>query len=261
MQKIVLPDPLREPFSLLANAVLTAFPDGVVALGGGSLLQAVWSHRTSTDLDLFIAPANLASAFDSSRGYLYPSLLGALTTAGIVLSRTNRTTGRERVFLSGECQDGTPWSLAEFHFMDPHRPMIDTVEGTGIRAASVTEIMMGKIVGRAHARTDAVKAPIPIRDCYDICVCAAREPQILQRILEVLEEGALQRIAENFRNMPRDLHSRDTKPVIDPRWLVPLDNIAPAIGEALASKNLRRIPVATPMQSRRPMPSWPGTSP
>ena len=261
MADLVLPDPLRAPFRKLANAILSAFPEGVVAMGGGSLLQALWRHRQSTDLDLFVAPANLSSAFDASRAYLYPTLLGALTAADIEVYDDYRLMQRTTVFLQGRCENDTPWSLADMHFMNPDHPMIDSVEGTGIRAASVTEIFMGKLVGRAHTRDAEERPRIPVRDCYDICVCAAREPQILQRIFEILDDDALQRIAENFQNTPPDLHQRDSKPVIEPRWSIALDNIAPAIGEAIAARDLSRLPEATEMRNVPPQPKSPGWTP
>jgi len=71
MPDIALPDRLRLPFMRLSKAVLGVFPEGSVAMGGGSLLQALWSHRTSTDLDLFISPQNLGRTFDLHRGYLH----------------------------------------------------------------------------------------------------------------------------------------------------------------------------------------------
>ncbi|MCZ0943244.1 MAG: nucleotidyl transferase AbiEii/AbiGii toxin family protein [Gammaproteobacteria bacterium] len=250
MIDIALPVRLREPFKRLANAVLAVFPEGDIALGGGTVLEARWSHRISTDLDLFISPRNLGVAYDAKGGRLYPMLGDALRAEGIGIEETNLTIGRESVFLGGHCADGTPWSLAEMHYSHPDQPMAESVDGTGIRAATITETMMGKIVGRAYVadeRTDnSDKQPIPIRDCYDICVCAAIEPEVLARIFNIIPLDARTRIARNLRDAPHDLHLRDKKPLITPTWVVPLPGIASQIGEAIALGDVERLPVARP---------------
>ena len=259
METISLPSRLRSPFIGLANAILRVFPEAVVAMGGGSLLEARWDHRVSTDLDLFVSPQNLAKTFDGHQGSLYPRLAAAMMDAGVSINAANRVQCRERVSLTGACSDGTPWSLAEMHYMNPNHPLLDSVEGTGVRAAGVTEIFMGKIAGRAYTAdgsTAGISRPIPIRDCYDICICAALAPDLLRGIFDALPHAARTRIATNFRTAPKDLHMRDARPVISPTWLVTLDGVAERIGEALASKDVSRIPVAiklnAPAQNRWP---------
>ena len=83
MGNIVLPNRLREPFEGLSGAILRAFPVAVVAMGGGSMLEALWHHRVSTDLDLFISPDNLEKANRASRWGLYSELLAALQAAEV----------------------------------------------------------------------------------------------------------------------------------------------------------------------------------
>ena len=78
MANIALPERLRPAFLDLAGALRRVFPDAVVAMGGGSMLEARWDHRVSTDVDLFIAPRNLANAYDRYDGRLYDILLVAL---------------------------------------------------------------------------------------------------------------------------------------------------------------------------------------
>ncbi len=250
MSQLALPDRLRKPFKRLASALLAVFPNGTVALGGGTVLEARWSHRTSTDLDLFIAPRNLSIAYDAGYGRFYANLVDALRKEGIGIEDTYLTTGRDRVFLSGHCEDGTPWSLADMHYMHPDQPMVESVEGTGIRAATITETMMGKIVGRAYAADEEAgnpgRQPIPIRDCYDICVCAAVEKDVLARIFDIIPLDARTRIARNLRNAPRDLHLRDSKPLINPTWTGPWLDIASTIAEAVAIGDIGRLPEIQP---------------
>ena len=99
----------------------------------------------------------------------------------------------------------------------------------------------------ADERTEnSDKQPIPIRDCYDICVCAAIEPEVLARIFNIIPLDARTRIARNLRDAPHDLHLRDKKPLITPTWAVPLPGIASQIGEAIAFGEVERLPVARP---------------
>ena len=66
------------------------------------------------------------------------------------------------------------------------------------------------------------------------------------------------RIANDFRDAPYDLAERDSKPVIEPRWSVPLAGIAQHIGRAVASGDLGSVPVATPIESPTCMQGEPG---
>ena len=133
-------------------------------------------------------------------------------------------------------------------YMNPKHPMLDSVEGSGIRAANLAEICMGKIVGRffnADARPpESAKQRVPIRDCYDVCVCAAVAPTVLQQIIDVLSPDALARISANLLNAPHNLHLKDGRSIIDPKWEIDLEDVAPRIGEAFASKSIESIPVA-----------------
>ena len=253
MDDVQLPENTRTAFGGLAKAVLSAFPEGTVALGGGTLLAALWGHRTSTDLDLFVAPANLEKAHRMAAPQRLGAILNqALRKADIELASRFVILEKRAVFLRGTCGDGTPWSLADMAYMDPNLPMRQSVEGTGIRAAGITEVLMGKIAGRAlnadHRNPEAGegKEPIPIRDCYDICICAALQPRILVGVIDALPSSARERIARNFRDAPRDLHLRDPKPIIDPAWSIELEGVAAKIGDAVAAGHLGAIPVAQP---------------
>ena len=254
MTNLHLPSRLRSAFLDLAQAVAHVFPEGVVAMGGGSILETRWQHRVSTDVDLFVATDNLAAAYDAAGGMFYARLRGALNRRGLAIDDDTRTLRRERMFLGGTHADGVPWSLAQAAYMDPRHPAVPTIERTGIRAANLTETFMGKIAGRAHnADTSPAapgKQPIPIRDCFDICVCATLEPGILQRIFDKLPERARRRIAVNYRSAPDDLHKRDPKPLVEPAWAVQLDGVAARIGDAVDARDVGLIPQAESRDQR-----------
>ena len=77
------------------------------------MLEAYWGHRVSTDVYLFIAPKNLAVAYDRHNGLLYQALTDALRDAGASFETIWQR--RSEVFLQGEYSDGTPWSFSEMH--------------------------------------------------------------------------------------------------------------------------------------------------
>ena len=136
------------------------------------------------------------------------------------------------------------------HYSNPGQPMREAINGNGIRAATVTETLMGKIVGRAYVadkRKVEGKEPIPIRDCHDICVAASLVPKILSRVLDVIPTDALDSIAPNFRNAPHDLHERDSKQIVGPKWGMHLPGIASRIGDAVSSRDIGLLPVAEPV--------------
>ena len=256
MDSIRLPENVSAAFPGLAGAVLTAFQSGVVALGGGTLLAALWGHRVSTDLDLFIAPENLQKAHLAVAPKPLGAILnGALVSAGVDIHAGTAFIHQRAAFMMGKCADGTPWSLADMAYANPATPMHKAIEDTGIRASTLTEVMIGKIAGRAfnaNLRDTAdhdQKPSIPIRDCYDICVCAVQRPDVLFRVLDILPIDARARIARNYHAVPHDLHLRDPKPIIAPTWAVELEGVGPAIGDAVLSGNLSLLPPAAPAPS------------
>ena len=127
------------------------------------------------------------------------------------------------------------------HYSNPSQPMREAINGTGIRAATVTETLMGRIVGRAYVADQwqaEGKEPIPMRDCHGICVGAALAPEVLDRVLGVTPLDAIHRVASNFRRAPHNLHQCDGKPIVDPKWAVPLPGIASRIGDAVSAQDV-----------------------
>ena len=209
MINIELPERMREPFEGLSRAMLSVFPEGHVALGGGTVLEARWDHRVSTDLDFFIAAELLRDAYQRRGSRMYALLYDAIKAEGASINEGLLNTGPNSLFMSGDCADGTPWSIANMHYANPRQPMREAINGTGIRAATMTETLMGKIVGRAFVadrRQDSAKEPIPIRDCYD-----------------------------------------NGKEIVNPKWTMRLRGIASRIGDAVSARDVGLLPVAEPL--------------
>ena len=58
---------------------------------------------------------------------------------------------------------------------------------------------------------------------------------------------AKDRIASSFRSAPHDLHQCHRKPIVDPKWEVPLPGIACRIGDAVSDRDVGLLPVAAPL--------------
>ena len=54
-----LPSHLSEAFDAAVELLAAGLPERHLVLSGGSVLQALWKHRTSTDLDFFVPEAAL----------------------------------------------------------------------------------------------------------------------------------------------------------------------------------------------------------
>ena len=53
---ISLPGALQAVIQTVEHAVGRFFPNQTLCMGGGTVLQARWQHRLSSDIDLFCAP-------------------------------------------------------------------------------------------------------------------------------------------------------------------------------------------------------------
>ena len=56
---LILPSHLSEAFDATVELLSAGLPEQHLVLSGGSVLQAIWNHRTSADLDFFLPEAAL----------------------------------------------------------------------------------------------------------------------------------------------------------------------------------------------------------
>ena len=150
-------------------------------MAGGSVLEARWRHRRSTDIDLFVSPATMEKLVGEN-SLLYQGLVSQLDASG------NAAMDSFNGFLSGE-MEGTSFSLAASEFVRDDRTHPENVDGTHFQAATNEEILAGKIRGRLH-RSGQHPAQAPLRDLYDITVAPHLEPGVVDRILGGQPEGA-----------------------------------------------------------------------
>ena len=259
--RVAVPDRLKPAFHSLSSVFGGLFPTGQVILGGGMLLESSWSHRESTDVDLFISESDMAHALQGGHQLLH-ELFDRLDETTLNLNHDESRTTRLGCFLIGRSDDGVEWTFASSPTDGPGPSGPVSVEGTPIRAATFTEIFMGKIAGRAYSadKRSEVRGtqPIPIRDCFDIAVLATQQPVVLERILARLEQRGLDDVVANYRRAPEDLAEVDEKPIINPRWTVDTHALPQRIADAFEARDLSLIPLAKPFPpGRSPRPASP----
>ena len=83
---LTLPPHLQDAFDEAAPLLATGVPKNRLVLSGGSVLQALWSHRTSTDLDFFV-PATAEDADQRMRRNRMRNIAAAVRNRGQRLER------------------------------------------------------------------------------------------------------------------------------------------------------------------------------
>lgn len=239
--EIELPAHMQGGFALLAEA-LNRFPIPEAMLGGGTVLAALWDHRDSTDLD-FALPRSVAESLPVGT----PAKFAGSTERelGAKIRRVGEKLDEDAWLVAGDLPDGTPFSLHCLSFEEhsagaPIRP-------TGTPSQSLNDIMRGKVAGRAviaHLLTGTSHDTPPIRDVYDFAICAHLEPDALLRVLDCMSDEFRVMAAKAYLDAPADLYKRDRKPIINPRFEIPMHGLPQTVGQAILEMNLPTIPDA-----------------
>ena len=131
-------------------------------IGGGSVLAAEWSHRESTDLDLFL-PSGCSVAPLSPRrdGSFFDAMAAIGAQSFAVQSRSIKV--------------GFPEGRVEITAVDPVpqlAPRAVTIDGHSAFVLRNAAIMTGKLHGRGMR--------LPARDVFDACVASIADPAALR---------------------------------------------------------------------------------
>ena len=180
----------------LAEPVLTDFfGEGAYSLGGGTALAAVWQHRHSTDIDLFMD----ASAFravvmdDNRRASLESDLKRAVQPEFLEI-------------LPGGILNVTRNGVDLGLYIPPSpikaEPPIDWVSGTSVPLERPATILARKVHGRMIEQNDFV-----LRDLYDLAAAADLAPDDLQTVLASISEDDRLSLCDSLISLPRDVMS------------------------------------------------------
>ncbi len=194
------------PKAILAKAQRLApvfedyFPKGSIKMGGGTILQARWQHRISTDADFFVFPQEFNKVVGERGGELESSIYA--------LSGVN--THRSWVELTAiYCEmDGIELTVM------PSEPLFressgHVVPGTGIETETSATILSKKII---HRMVQA--GSVEVRDLYDVFASISFDSHALERALAPIRAEQLAEIVALLKVVPESWLADTTKPLI-----------------------------------------------
>ncbi len=176
------------------------FPAGSLRMGGGTILQARWGHRQSTDADLFCDPRTYVET---------------VREHGAPMERELRRVADE--------EEGEPFVdlVATFSRVGgtevtilPAAPLLDDrsercVPGTTVRTESTGDILAGKLVHRLGGA--GVAEP---RDLFDLVAAERHDPTALRRAVGLLTELQVREISATLLMLPPRWEPTTDKPVL-----------------------------------------------
>ena len=177
----------------IAEPVLTnTFGGGTYKLGGGTGLAAVWHHRHSTDVDLFMDERayRAVSMLAESRSALERQLRSALSPITLEI---------QNGFLKLVSKEGE-LSLSTTPHPLPFAPsQIDRIAGTIVEIEPPAIVIGRKIHGRMLSSGVFV-----LRDMYDIAAASAFAKEDLTKVLGTVSETDKAALRRELASLPRD---------------------------------------------------------
>ena len=175
------------------------FPEGTLTLGGGTVLQARWSHRRSTDADLFCSP-EIFEAVVRTYGIALEEALRSLAddpgqTFVDRIATYARIGGTEVTILPAIRHLGE----RTFRY----------VPETGIETWSNADILAGKLLHRIYE--GGVVEP---RDLYDVAAAARHDPAALRKATHVLTPRQQHAVRSRLALLPEHWADASDKPLL-----------------------------------------------
>lgn len=196
-----IPDPIVRAVVRFVERVGPFFPAGSLRMGGGTILQARWGHRESTDADLFCDPRTYVETVRQH---------GAAMESEIRRVADDEEEGEPFVDLVATFSrvGGTEVTIL------PATPLLDErserrVPGTTVRTESTADILAGKLVHRL-----AGAGVVEPRDLFDILAAERYDPTALQRAVGVLTSAQIKEISATLLMLPPRWDLTTDKPVL-----------------------------------------------
>lgn len=240
MPRLQLAPHMVAAFDAAMPLLAAGLPEQHLVLSGGSILQALWRHRTSTDLDFFLP--SLVFGKDEKLGRSLMNVAAqALRSKGHIVDVVDMNG------MTGRLIDGIRFSVGVAHWMHLEFGR-DRIRQSKAQAATVEEVFIGKLHGRfKHGRQS--DGAIPIRDLYDMTVCMRHQPDILEHHFRNLMGNQIRDYADRLRRLPDDWHLLDEDKILEPTYAVDLRGIAQTFASAVEQRNAYLIPIAKPVRS------------
>ena len=194
-----LPQPIIEAVQHLFEATRWIFPEGSLSLGGGTVLQARWSHRESTDADLFCDPGVYHFLF-TELGHAFEETLYNLTSepARLFVERTG-------LYVEIGSVETTVVPAFRAVGQRTHRH----VPGTSVETWSSADILAGKLIHRIYGK--GVAEP---RDLYDLATAAHRDGNALRQAVRTLSRRERRLVCGQLDLLPASWADASTKPLL-----------------------------------------------
>ncbi len=206
--------------------------EGALKMGGGTILQARWGHRVSTDIDLFISPKRYfrSVGIESERN----ELVLALSHSGGI------DPGSLRVNTFGVyCEIyGTELTIAPVE-----SPIIEDrasgflVPSTNIETEANSTILVKKIYNRMM-----LDNRFEVRDVFDIAVSTKRDSRALEEIFSRIPRDDVIDLIESLKELPASWVVDAKKPLIGVDSALTQEDLISTVCDFLQLKILRGDP-------------------
>ena len=194
-----LPRMLVQCIQRLCQHARSYLPDSALTLGGGTVLQARWSHRISTDADLFCSPETF-DAVVRAHGT-------ELETALRSIADDSEQTFVDRIAVYTKIHNIEVTILPAVRHIAERT--LQYVPGTGIETWSNANILAGKLLHRIYE--GGVVEP---RDLYDIAAAAHRDPDALREAVGVLTARQQHAVRSRLALLPERWADASDKPLL-----------------------------------------------
>ena len=174
-------------------------PDSALTLGGGTVLAARWSHRISTDADLFCPP----ETFDAVVRAHGTELEAALRS----IADDSEQTFVDRIAIYARIGNIEVTILPAVRHIAERT--LQYVPGTGIETWSSANILAGKLLHRVYE--GGVVEP---RDLYDIAAATHRDPDALREAVAVLTARQQHAVRSRLALLPERWADASDKPLL-----------------------------------------------
>ena len=192
-------DEIRTVVKAVEGALGRFFPAGEIRMGGGSVLEARWGHRRSTDVDLFCPQATYFAARRQHGSAMQQRLrdISSDPEEAMVDLRMIRAhvQGMEVTLMAEEPLIG-----------ERTREM---VPGTAIETWSSADILAGKLLYRL-SQSQLVEP----RDLYDLAAAAHHDPAALRTVARALGQAHHEQIQTLLRTLPDDWEAGSRKSIL-----------------------------------------------
>ena len=199
-----------------------------ILLGGGTALAARWAHRHSTDVDLFVDPADYRRLFQNEARFTRDLSFHAPEA---------RQLDVEPGFLKIAFGDAGHVSVSSSPWLTADPRSGDTVRSSGIPVETTAEILARKLRYRMIHNERLVP-----RDLYDLAVARRHDPTALRSAFSHLKTEHLQHIDTRLHYLTPGWVRRHPEPLLRPASQEDATN-AIAIVRRMVQQQIRsRIP-------------------